>query len=433
MAETAEKREVVKAELGPTIEKLERKFGKGCIGKASAAKALGSFRRIETGIFAIDSVTGGGIPYGQASLFYGVESGGKSCLALKTVAAIQRMCRDHAVKMVPTGKKLNRCANCGHRGPEEACPNKPCKGAVMEAGAADDLACPECKKHKPHRTLYMDSEGCFTTAWAAKMGVDCDLVYVAQPETAEEAMDSSMLLLETGEFEMVVVDTLAQLVPSGELESSAFDWQQALQAKLVNKALRAWQSVINAAGVDKMKRLTFLFLNQVRFKIVKFGDPTTKPGGKGQDYAAVLELKMWGGKYELDDLGNTLGVVVCAHVQKNKTSPTVRQEANFRLWLRDCEYDGEQKKAGDTDEEIVLLDYGLKFKVLVYDGKTYSVDGYETVEKLTSRAALLQILRTDPEIRKHVRRCLMGKMIGEVWFSLDEQEKARKKQAREGR
>lgn len=429
--EKAEKAKNPKVDLASVVEQLEKKYGKGCVGLASAAKALGSWRRIETGIFAVDHVTGGGIPYGAASMFYGMESGGKSALALKTIAAAQKMCREHVIPMAPTGKKLNRCGGCGHRSLSEFCPNEPCKKRPMEVGGADELQCPECKKHKPTRTLYMDSEGGFTNEWAAKMGCDCDLVHVFQPESAEEAMDGSMMLLETEQFELVVVDTIAQLVPQKELEETAEKWQQGLLARLMNKALRSWVSRMNQSGVDKLKRLTMLLLNQIRYKIgVMFGDPTTRPGGKGQDFAAVLELKMWAGKYEQDDLGNTLGSVVCMNVAKNKTAPTARQEGNFRLWLRDCTVDGDAKRAGDTEEDKVLLDYALKFDVVKYDGKTYVVDGYEAAAKVTSRDQMMEVLKNDKEIRRHIRKSLLGKMLGEVWYDIKELEKSRKKEAK---
>lgn len=425
---TEPKEKMKVADLPAVIEKLQKKYGRGCVGIASEAKAIMSFRRIETGIFALDYVTGGGIPYGASTMFYGMESGGKSAVALKTIAGAQKMCREHTVRMVPTGKKLNRCENCGHRGLEDKCPNEPCKKQPLVVGGADELHCPQCKKYLPNRSLYMDSEGTFTTQWAAKMGCDCDLIHVFQPETAEEAMDGSMMLLETSEFELCAVDTIAQLVPIAELENTAEKWQQGLAARLMNKALRAWVSRMNSSGIEKLKRMTLLLLNQIRYKIQTFGDPMTRPGGKGQDFAAVIELKMWSGKYEQDALGNTLGSVVCMHVTKNKTGPTAKMEANFRLWLRDCAIDGEPKKVGDTEEEKVLFDYGLKFDTIKYDGKQYVIDALPT-DKLTSQDAVKRLILEDPEVREHIRRSLMGKMIGEVWWDIKELDKARKKEA----
>lgn len=416
-------------DLGDVIAKLEKKYGKGCVGQASTAKGIGTWRRIETGIFAVDYVTSGGIPHGAASLFWGPESGGKSALAIKTVAAAQGMCREHVVKMVQDGKEvLNRCPMCGHRGLEKECPNDPCKKTPMGIGVVPKLICPTCKKFRPHKALYMDSESSFTTQWAAKLGCDCDLIHVFQPESAEEAMDGSMMLLETTKFDVVVVDTIAQLAPKKELESSAEDWQQGLLARLMNKALRAWVSQMNATGIERLKRTTFLLINQIRFKIGVYGDPTTRPGGKGQDYAAAVELKMWAGKYEQDALGNTLGAIVCVNGTKNKTGPSARQEGNFRLWLRDCEIDGVKKFVGDTEEPRVVMDYGLKFGVIKHDGKRYEIEGLDMAgPALTSQAAVLELLEKDPVVLDFVRKCLMGKMLGEVWWDIKELDKARKK------
>jgi RecA/RadA recombinase len=431
---TTEKEKVGANDLEAALAKLSAKFRKGCVSVATQAGALTTYNRIETGVFAVDYLTGGGIPHGKATLLFGMESGGKSVLAMKTIAGAQRMCREHVVKMVPTGKTLNRCPGCGYRGTEERCPHKVCQTKEKDGGRsmtdkAPELQCPECKKHRPHKTLYMDSEGSFTVNWAARMGVDCSLVHIMQPESAEEAMDASMLLLETGQFDFVIVDTLAQLVPQTELEESAERWQQGLQARLINKALRSWVSAMNAAGVLQRKRVTFLLVNQIRFKIgVMFGDPTTRPGGKGQDFAVVLELKMWAGKFAQDELKNTLGVVVCMDVEKNKTAPTDHMKSNFRLWLRDHVTEGGATiAAGDTDELKVLMDYALRFEIIKHEGGKYEWGG----KKVTSREAIMETLATDADCRENLRRELLGMALGEVWWSLSELDKARKRDAKQ--
>lgn len=418
-----------KMDLDAVILSLEKKYGKGVVGVASKAKAIGSWRRIRTGVFAVDYVLGGGIPYGAATLLYGMESGGKTTLAMKCVAGAQRMCRDCVVGLVPTGEATKRCPVCGHTGPEDVCPNEFCKKSPMSE-AAQVLVCPQCKKCRPNKTLYVDAEGSFTNDWAAKLGVNCDLVYVFRPQSAEDAMNVSMILLETGEFDLVVIDTIAQLTPQIERDEDAEKWQQGYLARLVNKALRGWLSQMNVSGVERLRRMTLILINQIRYKIgVQFGDATTRPGGKGQDYAAVVELKLWCAKEEKDELGNTVSAIIGVKVEKNKTNPTSKQEANFRLWKRNVIVEEEEKRAGDTDDHVVLLEHGLKFGAIAEEKAKY-VWGDKGEWSFTSQRACLQALKSDSQAAEWVRLRLMGQLIGEVWYSMKELEKKRKQRER---
>jgi len=418
--------------LADALEKLKRKYGPGSIAPASEAPAL-KWKRIRTDCYAFDYLSGGGCPHGVPIMLYGSEGSAKSTVAAKICIAAQRHCRECVEEMLVTeGKTWNRCPLCGWRDTDESgvevCTQKHC-GGQMVVGASPQMACPSCKKHLPYRVLWMDEETSFTTPWFASHGGDASLIYVSRPETAEEAVDGSMVLLATGEFDLVVVDTIAQMVPKKELEESMESWQTGLQARLVNKALRGWTSKMAEAGVIDDQRLTMILINQIRYKIgVMFGDPTTKPGGKGQDFAPALTIKMWTGKVEKDELGNTQAAIYQMSVEKNKTAPTTRMSGNFRMWLRDSvDEDGVDRRAWDTEDDHVLLEYGLAYGVVNYDNKKYTLNGQE----FRSQTAVQEYLRTDVHARKWVADALAHKRIGEVWFSLKAAEKSRKKKAAE--
>lgn len=418
-----------KTDLKALMQKLNKQFGAGSIGVASEGESLGTYQRIETGIFAVDHALGGGVPYGAVSLFYGIESSGKSLVLLKTIAGAQKMCRDHVLKMEDTGKTTRRCSMCGHVGDEETCPNKPCADRVMDE-VIPHVVCPKCKKYSPAKAFYVDCEGAFTTAWAAKLGCNCDYVVVFRSQTAEDVMNASMVMLESGEIDILAIDTLAQMTPSIEMEENAEKWQQGMAARLINKALRCWVSFMNKSGVDKKRKLTLLLVNQIRFKIgVMFGDPTTRPGGKGQDFATMVELKLWpAGRPDKDDLGNPLAQTFCFKVEKNRTAPTAKTEGNFRMVLRDCTLDDLPRKAGDSDEAKVLFDYARKFNVITKPGDKYIVAGSDATAP--TLVAMAEKLRTEPKLLAHVRKTLMPISLGEVWHDLAELEKDRNKKSK---
>jgi RecA/RadA recombinase len=414
-----------KLSMAEITAKLRKKYGAGAVKIASEARAVASWRRIPTGIFAFDYLAGGGLPHGAVTLLYGLESGGKTYVSLRAISGTQRICRDHVVPMVRTGKTLPRCPECGNGvSPTKDGKCSACGAQMM--GTREELICPECRKYKPMKTLLIDAEKSFKAKWAADAGCDCALITLIQPESAEEAMDSSMLLLETGEFDFMVLDTIAQLTPNVELEESAEKWQQGYLARLMNKALRGWMSRMNSTGADELRRMTILLINQIRYKIgVFYGDPTTRPGGKGQDFAATLSIKMWPGKTLKDTDGNALGAILRLSCEKNKSAPTRDMEGNFRLWFRDCVIDEVPHKAGETDEFKVVMEYAHRFGVIEYDEKkgTYTLAG----KAHGSRKQVEEAVRSDTGLYEKMRETLLGMQLGEVWYSLSELDKARKK------
>lgn len=396
-----------KLSLDDLLKQINKKYKKLVVARASTSKAL-EIPRLETGIFAVDVVTGGGLPIGRISGISGKKSSGKTVLALKTVASAQRYCRFHGKKMLPTGKKLCRCLDCGFRGAEEGdvCPDCAEKGTESVLAYLGDLEyqCPECKEYHPFETVWIDSEGAWENKWASTLGVNCHHVYVIRAEYAEQAIDVSDYLLRNGGCDLMVIDTIAHLTPSKEIEDSSEDWQMGLQARLINKMLRKLVSAQNAPDISTNRRPTIILLNQVRVKLgVMYGNPETKPGGMGQEFATSVDLKLWPGKYIQDSIGNTLSMVTNFRCEKNKTAPP-RQEGNYRVWLAN----GSGKLAGDTEEFEAVVGHGFKHKLFGEGKWTWKEDKFKNKEEL------IQFLRDNPPMFDDVRTTLLSMHLGTI-------------------
>ena len=155
-------------------------------------------------------------------------------------------------------------------------------------------------------------------------------------------------MLRTGAIDAVAIDSLAMLVPSEEIEKSTVDWQQGLQARLINKAIRKWNGALNFCGKKFGRRPTLILINQLRMKIgIHFGNPEVKPGGRGQDYVTSVDIKLWNGKTEVDDKSNRpLLATKKFKVDKNKVYKS-HMSGEFTLVLDNIE----NKKLGDLMEE----------------------------------------------------------------------------------
>jgi len=398
-----------KLSMDQVLSKINKTYGKGTIARSSQARAL-SVPRLETGIFGIDYATGGGWGIGRINGIYGLKSSGKTLVALKTIASAQRYCRTHLIKMKETGKKLYRCLECGYQGEKEGslCPD--CEEAGFESKLVDMgdklLQCPECGKHNPMISVYFDAEGTFENYWASKMGVNCHYVFVIRTEYAEQAIDISDTILRNGQCDLLVVDTLAHLIPTVEIEESATRWQVGVQARLINKMLRKIVSAQNAPNLGSDTRPTALLLNQVRMKVgVLYGNPETKPGGMGQDFATSIDIRMWPGKYEKDADGNTLNVVTNFRCVKNKISPA-QMDGNFRLWLRDYG----KRTAGDTEDKAVVLGQAFKHGWLG-SGK----EGWGYLDnKFKTKKETIKFLLENRDVYEELRTGLFSDMLGTI-------------------
>jgi recombination protein RecA len=290
-----------KKALNLAIAQIEKSCGKGSIMKMGSDTARVRVDSIPTGAINLDSAIGvGGIPRGRITEIYGPESSGKTTLCLHVVANAQRA------------------------------------GGVA---------------------AYIDAEHALDTEYAAKLGVDVENLLVSQPDTGEQALEICEILVRSGAVDVVVIDSVAALVPKAEIEGDMGDSHVGLQARLMSQALR------KLTGAIARSKTSVVFINQLREKIgVMFGNPETTTGGKAlKFYASVrLDIRRIGPVKEKDDV---TGSHVRVKVVKNKVAPPFKQ-AEFDIMY-----------AEGISHTSLLVDIGSESNIIDKSGAWYSYNG----------------------------------------------------------
>jgi recombination protein RecA len=282
------------------ISQIERQFGKGSIMKLGG-REVEAVPVIRTGSLALDKALGvGGYPRGRVIEIYGPESSGKTTLALHAVAQAQK------------------------------------SGGIA---------------------VFIDAEHALDVAYAKRLGVDCDELLVSQPDTGEQALEIADMLVRSGGVDIMVVDSVAALVPRSEIEGDMGDSHMGLQARLMSQALRKLTATIGKTNT------TLIFINQIRMKIgVVYGNPETTTGGNALKFYASMRLEIRRAapiKEGQEIIGNRTKVKVV----KNKLAPP------FKNVEFDLMYGEGISKTGD------LLDMGAELEIVDKSGSWYSFEG----------------------------------------------------------
>src|SRR5205807_1178820 len=321
--------------LSAALSQIERSYGKGAIMKLGEAASQKNIDIIPTGAMTLDLALGvGGIPRGRVIEIYGPESSGKTTLALHAIAEAQ--------------KNGGTCA-------------------------------------------FVDAEHALDPVYARKLGVNVDELLISQPDAGEQALEIADTLVRSGAVDVLVIDSVAALVPRAELEGEMGDSHVGLQARLMSQALR------KLTGSISRSRCMVIFINQIRLKIgVMFGNPETTSGGNAlKFYASVrLDIRRIGA---IKDQDQVVGNQTRVKVVKNKLAPP------FRVVEFDIMYGEGISKTGE------LVDLGVKANIVEKSGAWFSYDGQRIGQ---GRENAKTYLRENPETAAAIEKAVRENATG---------------------
>jgi len=316
--------------LQTTLEQIEKAFGDGAIMPLGAQQQL-QIDGIPTGSLSLDMALGGqGIPRGRIIEIFGPESSGKTTLALHTAA---------------------------------------------EAQKADGIA------------AIIDAEHAFDPSWAKKLGVDLDTLLVSQPGSGEEAMQICEMLVKSNAVDVIIIDSVAALVPKKELEGEIGDSHVGLQARLMSQSMR------KLTGAIAKSKCAVVFINQIREKVgVMFGSPETTPGGRALKFycSCRIDVRRIGA---LKDGDEQVGQRVKAKIVKNKVAPPFRVAEFDMMHSNGISYEGDLLDLGTTHKVVGRSGSWFKY------GETYLGQGKEKARNF---------LIENPDIAAEIRHEIMA-------------------------
>ncbi len=324
--------EAKKKALESALAQIEKRFGKGSVMTFSS-EAIKTVEAIPSGSLSLDIATGiGGIPRGRVTEIYGPESSGKTTLTLHVIAEAQK---------------------------------------------------------RGGKAVFIDAEHAFDPKYAKAIGVNLEDLIISQPDYGEQALEIAETLIRSGVVDVVVIDSVAALVPKAELEGDIEDSNVGLHARLMSKAMRVLKGAVNKSNT------ALILINQIREKVgVMFGNPETTTGGRAIKFFADMRLEVR--KKDIKDSGEKVGSRVKVKVVKNKLAPPFK-EAEF-----DVIYGEGISKEGE------LLDLGEEIGIIKKSGAWYSYGDQKIGQgREKAREFLKQNPEVADEIEKKIRETLL--------------------------
>lgn len=400
---------------------LTKKFGVGVIKYGTELQLTERYKRIDTGSVAWNYALGGGIQVGRMHELWGGRSTGKTSQACRILANAQKNlcanCYDpFQWKEIEPGASGPWC-DCYQKGIFTPCPlpneDKETFKARVERYKANS--------YEPVFGTLVDVEFTFDMDWGLGLGLDPNNFLLSQHESGEEAIDVVQGLIEHGGSDIIILDSIAQIVPSGEADESVAKQFQALQPRLINRAFRMWGNAMSKLWKNHRKFVTLLLINQVRMKTgVMFGDPKTKPGGQAQGFYVSTETFFYGKKIEKNTIesGNKgegievpLRSPVGFTVEKNKTgAPHI--EGEFLVSLHDDGF----LKAGQIDEYAYVWRKAIHLGLIKTEGAGVSKKAIILLDKNKNEYTVLlsevkDFILKNPDVWEKIRECVLEKMI----------------------
>ncbi len=315
------------------MDKLDKDYGKGTVMKLGDS-VIEPLEAISTGSLGLDVALGiGGLPKGRVVEIYGPESSGKTTLATHVIAEAQRL------------------------------------GGIA---------------------AFIDAEHAFDKGYAQKLGVDVENLLISQPDNGEQALEIADNLIRSGAIDVIVIDSVAALVPKAEIEGEMGDSKMGLHARLMSQAMR------KLTGTISKTNCLCIFINQLREKIgVMFGNPETTTGGNALKFYASVRLDIRR-LAQIKDGEEVIGNRVKVKVVKNKVAPP------FRMVEFDIIYGEGISKVGE------IIDMGVEMQIIQKAGSWFSYDGNKLGQ---GRDAVKQLLRDNPEMAEEIEAKVRGKLM----------------------
>ncbi|HMT26843.1 MAG TPA: recombinase RecA [Candidatus Absconditabacterales bacterium] len=317
--------------LQEALKNIEKQFGKGAIMKMGDSGNVGLVNTFHSGSYILDVILGGGYPEGRVVEIYGPESSGKTTLALHAIAEVQK------------------------RG---------------------ELA------------AFIDAEHALDPHYARLLGVDTDNLLLSQPDHGEQALQIAEELAKTGAVKLIVIDSVAALVPRAEIEGDMGDSHMGLQARMMSQGLRKLTGILSKTGT------TVIFINQIRMKIgIMFGNPETTTGGNALKFFASQRLEIRKGE-KIEEEKEQIGYYAKVKIVKNKIS------APFKA----CEIAVKWKQG--IDKALDIVEAGTAFGLISKAGAFYTVAG----QKVQGKEKAMNLVLTDEKVRKALETDIQNKI-----------------------